>query len=200
MITLMDRTVPFLNACVSFVVFITTVTLVLYMVISFATGVFDVIQLLRETALLDSEERQTIFKALNSGFLHNIAILIILLQVYRILVEYLRQRQLELKSVVEIVIIASVLELLFNFQQYTPDMRIVLAALGITFLGLYAFRYDVLGRFLNDNKVQKIKIDDNVTDIKTEVKESKKKAIKIAAVSRIKAQPKTKKRLSTKVK
>lgn len=196
----MDRTVPFLNACVSFVVFITTVTLVLYMVISFATGVFDVIQLLRETALLDSEERQMIFKTLNSGFLHNIAVLIILLQIYRILVEYLRNKHLDLKFIVEIAVIASVLELLFNFQQYTPDMRIVLAALGITFLGLYAFRYDVLGRFSATFRQQKINPEDSVSEVEAEVAEPKKKSVKIATVSKAKAKPKIKKRLSTKVK
>jgi uncharacterized membrane protein (DUF373 family) len=142
MMMVMERTVPFLNACVSFVVFITTVTLVIYMLIAFVTGVFDVVQIMRETVLLDPTDRQLIFKTLNTDFLHNIAILLILMKAYRILVEYMRYHHIDLKFMVEITIIACVLELLFNFQHYTPDMRLVLLGLGVTFLGFYAFKYD----------------------------------------------------------
>ena len=142
----MGRTVPFFNACVSFVAFITTLTLVVYMLIAFVTGVFDVAQLMLDTVFLDPVERQLVIKSLNGEFLHNIAVLLILMKAYRILVEYMRFHHIDLKFMVEITIIACVLELLFNFEKYTPNMHIVLASLAVSFLAIYAFRYDVLVR------------------------------------------------------
>jgi len=195
----MDRTVPFLNWCVSFVVFITTLTLVLYMVLAFAIGVYDVVQLMRETILLDPSERQLIFKTLNSDFLHNIAILIVLMKAYRILVEYMRHHHIDLKYMVEITIIACVLELLFNFQHYTSDMRLVLLGLGVTFLGIYAFRYDILVKSsigTRQNNINAIAIvEENIPETKTQT-------LKTALLKKVasKPKPKTKKRLETKVK
>ncbi len=187
MISVMDRTVPFLNWCVSFVVFITTLTLVLYMVVAFAIGVFDVVQLMRDTVLLDSAARQLIFKSLNTDFLHNIAILIVLMKAYRILVEYMRHHHIDLKYMVEITIIACVLELLFNFQHYTPDMRLVLLGLGVTFLGIYAFKYDVLVKSSISTQQHNI----NAIPVTTE---------NVVTFTQPTDKPKTKKRLSTKVK
>ncbi len=193
----MDRTVPFLNWCVSFVVFITTLTLVMYMVIAFAIGVFDVVQLMRETILLEPGERQLIFKTLNSDFLHNIAILIVLMKAYRILVEYMRHHHIDLKYMVEITIIACVLELLFNFQHYTADMRLVLLGLGVTFLGIYAFRYDVLVKSSIGTRQHSI----NAIAITTENStESKPEVVKTVQLKKDSLKPKTKKRLSTKEK
>lgn len=45
---------------------------------------------------------------------------------------------------VEIGIIAGILEFLFDYQNYTDDMRMILATMTISFLGIYAFRYDTL--------------------------------------------------------
>jgi len=157
------------------------------MVLAFAIGVYDVVQLMRETVLLDSSARQLIFKTLNTDFLHNIAILIVLMKAYRILVEYMRHHHIDLKYMVEITIIACVLELLFNFQHYTEDMRLVLLGLGVTFLGIYAFRYDVLVKSSISTQQHSI----NAIPVATEN----------IVVSNLQTdKPKTKKRSSTKVK
>lgn len=148
----MDRTVPFLNACVSFVAFVTTFTLVIYMLIAFVTGVFDVAQLMLDTIFLEPIDRQALINGLNADFLHNIAILLILMKAYRILVEYMRFRHIDVKFMVEIAIIASVLELLFNSDKYTADMRLTLLGLGVSFLAVYAFRYDIFVRAKGDAK------------------------------------------------
>lgn len=148
----MDRTVPFLNACVSFVAFVTTLTLVIYMLIAFVTGVFDVAQLMLDTIFLEPIDRQALINGLNADFLHNIAILLILMKAYRILVEYMRFRHIDVKFMVEIAIIASVLELLFNSDKYTTDMRMILLGLGVSFLAIYAFRYDVFVRAKADSQ------------------------------------------------
>jgi uncharacterized membrane protein (DUF373 family) len=146
----MERSVPFLNGCISFVAFITALALVIYMLIAFISGMFDLSLLMYDTAFLDPVERQNIFNQLNSEFLHNIAVLLILMKAYRILVEYMKFHHIDIKFMVEIGIITVVLELLFNSQQYTEDMRIVMVSMAVTFLAIYAFRYDTLVKATKD--------------------------------------------------
>ncbi len=148
----MDRTVPFLNACISFVAFITALSLVVYMLIAFITGMFDVSLVMFDTIFLSPTERQAIFNTINADFLHNIAVLLILMKAYRILVEYMRFHHIDIKFMVEIAIIAGVLELLFNSKQYTDDMRMILAVMSILFLAIYAFRYDALSKASKDSQ------------------------------------------------
>ncbi len=148
----MERTVPFLNACLSFVAFITALALVIYMLIAFVTGVFDVALLMFDTVFLEPAERQTILSGVNAEFLHNIAILIILMKAYRILVEYMRHHHIDIKYMVEIGIIACVLELLFNSQTYTEHMQMVLAAVAVLFLAIYAFKYENIVKAMKDSR------------------------------------------------
>ncbi len=140
----MEKTVPFLNACISFIAFVTALSLVLYMLIAFLSGMFDLSLLMYDTVFLGPGERQAIFNTLNSDFLHNIAVLLILMKAYRILVEYMKYHHIDIKFMVEIGIITVVLELLFNSQQYSESMRVVMASMAVAFLVVYAFRYDTL--------------------------------------------------------
>ncbi len=149
----MGRTVPFLNGCVSFVVFITAFSLVIYMLIAFVSGVYDVSLLMFDTVFLEPAKRQEVLNQINADFLHNIAVLIILMKAYRILVEYMRNHHINIKYMVEIGIVACVLELLFNFKQYTPDMQMLLAGISVSFLAIYAFRYDSFVKAMNDAKL-----------------------------------------------
>ncbi len=148
----MELFIRVLNRSLSFVAFITAATLVVYMLVVFLTGTFDVAYLMLDTVLLEPDERQTIFNVLNADFLHNIAVLLILMKAYRILVEYMRYHHIDIKYMVEIVIIACSLELLFNYTEYTPDMRLVLLGLSVSFLAIYAFRYDTLVKALMDTQ------------------------------------------------
>ena len=153
----MERTVPFLNGCISFVAFITALSLVIYILIAFISGMFDVSILMYDTIFLDPAERQSILNVLNTDFLHNVAVLLILMKAYRILVEYMKYHHIEIKFMVEIVIIASVLELLFNSQQYSEDMRLILLGLGVSFLALYVFKYDTLVKSMKDSQKEMLK-------------------------------------------
>lgn len=146
----MDKSVPFLNGCISFVAFITALVLVLYMLISFITGMFDVGLLMFDTVFLGPAERQVIFNGINGDFLHTIAVLLILMKAYRILVEYMRYHHIDIKYMVEIGIIACILELLFNSKDYTEHMQVVLAGMAVTFLAIYAFRYEALSKATKD--------------------------------------------------
>lgn len=153
----MERSLPFLNGCISFVVFVTALTLVLYMLIAFVTGVYDLALLMFDTVFLDPAERQSIFNGLNAEFLHNVALLLILLKAYRILVEYMRYHHIDLKFMVEIAIIACVLELLFNYGKYSEDMRLVLLGLGVSFLTIYAFKYETFVKAMKESRKEMIK-------------------------------------------
>lgn len=148
----MERTVPFLNGCISFVAFVTALTLVVYMLVVIVTGTFDVASEIFNMFFLEPAERQTMFNLLNAEFLHNIAILLILMKAYRILVEYMRYHHIDIKFMVEIAIIACVLELLFNYASYSIEMRYILLGLSSTFLGLYVFGYKSLKQASKDSQ------------------------------------------------
>jgi hypothetical protein len=149
---IMERTVPFLNICISFVTFITAVSLVVYMLVAFVTGTYDVALQIFDTIFLEPAERQSIFNALNVEFLHTIALLIVLMKAYRILVEYMRWYHVDIKYMMEIGIIASVLELLFNYQSYSPDMRYIFLGIAVSFAAIYAFRHDTLVKAMRESR------------------------------------------------
>lgn len=146
----MERTVPFLNGCISFVAFITALTLVVYMLVVIVTGTFDTANVIFNMVFLDHDERQKVFNLLNAEFLHNIAILLILMKAYRILVEYMRYHHIDIKFMIEITIIACVLELLFNFTSYSIEMRYILASLAVALTGFYVFGYKALKQSSKD--------------------------------------------------
>ena len=148
----MDMFIRFLNYCISFVAFITAVALVIYMLVAFLTGTYDVVLTILDTVFTDPAERQAVFNDVNIEFLHTIAVLIILMKAYRILVEYMRNHHVDIKYVVEIGIIGSVLELLFNYAEYSEDMRLILLGMAVSFLGLYVFRYDTLTKAVKDTE------------------------------------------------
>ena len=153
----MDRTVPFLNGCISFVAFITALALVIYMLIAFISGMFDISLVMFETVFLEPAERQSILNGVNADFLHNVAVLIILMKAYRILVEYMRHHHIDIKYMVEIGIIACILELLFNFNYYSEDMRMILAGTAVAFLAVYAFRYETFLKAKKDSQKEMAK-------------------------------------------
>lgn len=148
----MERTVPFLNGCISFVAFVTAATLVIYMLVVIVTGTYDVANTIFETLLMDSSERQSIFSSLNGEFLHNVAVLLILMKAYRVLVEYMRYHHIDIKFMVEIAIIASVLELMFNYAAYSIEMRYILLGLAVIFLGIYVFGYKAIKQASKDSQ------------------------------------------------
>lgn len=52
----------------------------------------------------------------------------------------------------EIGIIASVLELLFNYQNYSQDMRYIFLGVAVSFAAIYAFRHDTLVRAMKESR------------------------------------------------
>ncbi|MAZ56629.1 hypothetical protein CL653_02470 [bacterium] len=148
----MKHAVPFLNLCISFVVFITALSLVVYMLASFVTGTYDVAFQIFDTLFLSPADRQLVLNGLNADFLHTIALLIVLMKAYRILVEYMRFYHIDIKYMMEMGIIASILELLFNYQSYSQDMRYVLLGIAVSFTTIYAFRHDTLVSAMKESR------------------------------------------------
>ena len=106
---------------------------------------------------LEPAERQAILSGLNSDFLHNVAILIVLFKAYRILIEYMRYRHIDIKFIVEIAIIACILELLFNYNSYSQDMRLVMLGLAVSFFDVYAFKYETILKSKIDSQKEMLK-------------------------------------------
>ncbi len=137
----MERTVPFLNGCISLVAFIVALSLVLYMLVAFVAGAFDMVLLMSETIFMASEERQSIFSALNGDFLYNVAFLIVLMKAFGVLTGYMRQHTVDVKAVVELFIVAAALELLFNATAHSDHTQFMLALTAAAFFAVYALRY-----------------------------------------------------------
>lgn len=137
----MWRTVPFLNVCISIVAFVVAFVLIVYMLIAFVAGSFDVGMQLLQAAFMSSTERQTLFAATNVAFIYNIAYLMVLMKAYTVLAAYMRSYTVDVKEVVEMGIIVAVLELLFNADAYPEHTQSVLMILATAFFGIYAFRY-----------------------------------------------------------
>lgn len=74
------------------------------------------------------------------------------MKAYRILVEYMRFRHIDMKFMLEIGIIACLLELLFNSMTYTDHMQMVLAFLAIGLVTVYAFKYETFVKSKKDSQ------------------------------------------------
>ena len=79
---------------------------------------------------------------LERQLLHGIAFSIVLVKAYRILMSYATSQHINLKFLVEITIIAPLIELIFNAESYDLSINILFAATGITVLLIYLFFYN----------------------------------------------------------
>ncbi len=137
----MERTVPFLNACISFVAFIAAFMIVLYMLVSFAAGMFDIALNVLSTAFTDTAERQGIFRAVNADLLYNVAVLVMLMKAYQVLAGFMREKKASIENIVELAIGVILLELIFNGVTYSDHLQVVLATTVTILFATYAFRY-----------------------------------------------------------
>ena len=87
---------------------------------------------------IGAEERQL-------RILHAVARTIVVLKAYRILVSYLRSHHVTVKYILEIAIIASVVELFFAYDLHDFETKIVFAVFGLVGLALYLYFYEGRG-------------------------------------------------------
>lgn len=129
-----------MNSVVSGYVYFVALTLVLYMVSSLVTGVLGLV-----TGLFDiSGSAKAILSAPERSFLelellHTIAFTIVLVKAYKILIAYAETRHINVKYIVEISIIAPVIELVFNSRNYPFEVNALFA--GFAFLNLVAYLF-----------------------------------------------------------
>ncbi len=126
------------------------------MLVSFVTGTYDVAFQIFQTIFLTPADRQNVLAPLNADFLHTIALLIILMKAYRVLVEYMRWYHIDIKYMMEIGIIASILELLFNYQHYTTDMRFIFLGIAVSFSAIYTLKHDVLVKAMKESRSENL--------------------------------------------
>lgn len=72
------------------------------------------------------------------NFLSNITFILILVKAYRILESYAKHHHIEIVDLVEIAIIALIMEVVFNFSVHSLSINILFWVVGIALLVIYA--------------------------------------------------------------
>ncbi len=130
---LREAAITWLNRFFSLVVFIVILLLASYSAIVLWMGSQEIfIQLFSG---IGAEERQ--FR-----ILHAVARAIVVLKAYRILVSYLRSHHITVKYILEIAIIASVVELIFVYDLHNFETKIIFAVFALVGLALYLYFYE----------------------------------------------------------
>ncbi len=140
-----------MNFIVSGYVYFVAFMLVLYMVSSLVAGVFNL-----ATGLLDlASSAKGIISApertlLELNLLHTMAFTIVLVKAYKILVSYAETRNINIKFLVEISIIAPAIELIFNSRNYEFEINVLFATFAFLNLVAYLFFYKTLKTVSSD--------------------------------------------------
>lgn len=134
-----------MNYTVSGYVYFVAFTLVVYMVSSLVTGVYELIigftnMPFSIQAILSAPQRSL----LEHELLHTIAFTIVLVKAYKILIAYAQTRHINLKFLVEISIIAPTIELVFNIRNYSIEVSILFAVIAFCNLIVYLYFYKTL--------------------------------------------------------
>ena len=130
---LREAAITWLNRFFSLVVFIVILLLASYTAIVLWMGSQEIF--IHLFSGIGAEERQ--FR-----ILHAVARTIVVLKAYRILVSYLRSHHITVKYILEIAIIASVVELIFAYDLHNFETKIIFAVFGLVGLALYLYFYE----------------------------------------------------------
>ena len=76
--------------------------------------------------------------ALTEEILSVVTIILVLVKSFKILVEYSKHHHIQIKDLVEIAIIALLMEVVFNFGIHSMPINYLFAAFGATLLIIYA--------------------------------------------------------------
>ena len=140
-----------MNFIVSGYVYFVAFMLVLYMVSTLVTSVlsigFEMYDLASSSSGLFATPERT---ALELGLLHTIAFTIVLVKAYKILIAYAETRHINLKFLMEIAIIAPVIELIFNSNAYSFQVMALLAGFAVIVLITYLFFYKTVTKVSDD--------------------------------------------------
>lgn len=140
------KTIKYMNKAVSLYVFIAAIALVIFMMYLTLTEFGAFIDTLWNTQALESSARSVANQLIRTEFLHTIANIVILVKAYKILISYAKTHHVNPKYLIEIAIIGSVLELLFNYKEYTPHMQTLFLVLALGSMTLYVWKHDLFAQ------------------------------------------------------
>ncbi len=123
--------------------------LVLYMIISLYSGFVGIISEIPTIIQSGGLSHESI--AIQKVVLHTIAFTIILIKAYSVLMSYAKTKHLNLKFLLEIGIIAPIIELIFNLSGYKPTMAIFMGCFAIALTVIYLAFYDTLKQVDTDH-------------------------------------------------
>lgn len=134
-----------MNYIVSGYVYFVAFMLVLYMMSSLVTGVLGAGAAMLDISttargILSSPERS----ALELQLLHTITFTFVLVKAYRILISYAQTRNINVKLLIEIAIIAPTIEVIFNLKNHSIEISILLALFAIANLLIYVVFYKTI--------------------------------------------------------
>ncbi len=130
---LREAAITWLDRFFSLVVFIVILLLAAYTGIVLWMGSQEIF--IHLFSGIGEEERQL-------RILHAVARTILVLKAYRILVSYLRSHHVTVKYILEIAIIASVVELFFAYDLHDFETKVIFAVFGLVGLALYLYFYE----------------------------------------------------------
>ncbi len=128
-----EAAITWLDRFFSLVVFLVILLLASYSAVVLWIGSQEIF--LHLFSGIGAEERQI-------RILHAVARTIVVLKAYRILVSYLRSHHVTVKYILEIAIIASVVELFFAYDLHEFETKIVFAVFGLVGRALYLYFYE----------------------------------------------------------
>ena len=138
-----QKVINFTNHIVSTYVFWIIVLLVTYMMINLLRGIASFI--LVNIDAITSGEFFALTAAQDAGetkILHAIAVTLVLVKAYRILIEYMKSHHINIKVLVEICIISSFIEVIFNYAGHSIWLSVMFGVFGLVNLLVYVIFYE----------------------------------------------------------
>lgn len=135
------KTTHVLDLLVSFFVLVTALVLVMYMGVSILHGIISFIPSIK-ILLFPGEHAREVINNANADLLHSVVFIIVLLKAYRILIDYACTHHLSIKFMMEIIIIATSVEVVFSSDSYSPIVLAVFVVFGLGNLLLYLIYND----------------------------------------------------------
>lgn len=137
MITKIDNS---LRKIVRIHAYIVTIGFVSYMFVVTATGMIDLYQGLYDLAVgvITTQERAE----MGISVLRNLAFTIVLYKGFTVLFSYAKTTHINTKLILELAIIAPIVELIFNFHSLETEGRIIYAAFAVAISFVYFYGYE----------------------------------------------------------
>lgn len=153
---LIKRISKIVETSVSAFAFLMAIGVVIYMLLAFGLEMWnffvDLPHVLSIMTAADySAESMAKRHYIEIAILHTVAFAVLLIKVYRILISYAKTQHLNIKFLVEIAIIASAIEILFNSHSYSYTMLAIFGVFGIANLIIYVWKFEEFKKIGNDH-------------------------------------------------